>query len=486
MLINTNKKGYNFLYTISSILCILIVSSCKKFVQIEPSSTIVVTANVFDKNSTATAAQLGIYAQMQSYPFQIDWATGLSSDELKNHSSSNLTATNLYVNQLNAVNDGSKIGIWSQAFNFIYQANAILEALPNSSGVTASAKKQLTGESKFIRAYWNFYLVNLFGDIPLILSTDYTVNNNLTRAAKTQVYEQIVADLTDAQSLLNSNFVDVTDTLVTIDRVRPTKWAATALLARAYLYNGDWSKAEAQATAIINNSSLFSLPANLNNVFLKNSSEAIWQLMPSSKSNYSQEGGVFILTSNPNTIAGIYAISASTQLLNSFETGDARKTNWIGSYTATTVPVGTYYFPYKYKATSSTPALLNTEYSMVFRLAEQYLIRAEARAKQSNLSGTTGAITDLNTIRTRAGLPNYVGIMDQASVLAAIMHERQVELFSEGHRWLDLKRTNNVDAVMNAVALQKGSTWNSYQQLYPIPVPDIQNSANRIVQNPNY
>jgi hypothetical protein len=466
------------------IICIILIfDSCKKFVQIEPSSTTVVTANVFDKNSTATAAQLAIYAQMQTYPFTIEWATGLSSDELKNYSTSNTTAIYLYTNKLNAVNDAAKIGIWSPAYNFIYQANAILEALSNSPGVTAAAKDQLAGESKFVRAFWNFYLVNLYGDIPLALSTDYTTNTNLTRTPKAQVYQQIVDDLTDAQNLLNNNFVDASDTIITTERVRPTKWAATALLARTYLYMGDWAKAEAQSTAVVNNSGLFKLSPNLNSVYLKNSTEAIWQLMVNSSTKYTSEGSNFIVTTNPASTSGSFVNTISNQLLNAFETGDARKTNWLGTYTTTTSPVTTYYFAYKYKATSSTTSLLNTEYTMVLRLAEQYLIRAEARAQQNNLAG---AVADLNSIRNRAGLPNYTGIVDQPSLISAIMHERQVELFAEGHRWLDVKRTNTVDAVMNTVATQKGSSWQSYQQLYPIPVSDIQNSGEWITQNPNY
>jgi hypothetical protein len=484
-IVNNTSKRLNIIFV--GICLQLLISSCKKFVEIDPSTTTVVTSNVFDKNSTATAAQLAIYAKMQSFPFQIDWTTGLSSDEIKNHSTSSTTSINLYSNKLNAVNDAGNIGIWSPAYNFIYQANALSEALANSPGVTESAKNQLIGEADFVRAYWNFYLVNLYGDVPLVTSADYTINAGLIRTPKDQIYQQIVTDLVNAQNLLNTNFVDASDTVITSERVRPTKGAATALLARVYLYTGEWAKAAAQATAVINNTSLFSLPTKLDSVFLKNNKEAILQLMVNSNTKYTTEGSNFILTTNPVTTAGSTVNVISAQLLNSFEAGDARKAKWIGTYTSTTTPITTYYFSNKYKANSATIAanasLANSEYSTLLRLAEQYLIRAEARAMQNQLSD---AVADLNIIRNRAGLPNYPGIMDQPSVLAAIMHERQVELFTEGHRWLDLKRTNTVDAVMSTVATQKGSSWQSYQQLYPIPVTDVQNSAEMIAQNPNY
>lgn len=457
------------------IYIVLTLYACKKFVEIEPPTTSLVTTSVFEKNSTATAALLSIYAQMQAYPASLNLQTGISSDELKNYTS-NLTATNLYANALNA-NDAGNVGIWSVGFNFIYQANAILEALPNSPNVTSAVKSQLTGESKFIRAFWNFYLMNLYGDIPIITGTDYKTNSSLSRYPTSQVYQQIISDLTDAQSLLNNNYVDATDTAITSERIRPSKWAATALLARVYLYTGDWKNAENAATLIINNTTLYKL-TSLDSSFLKNNNEAIWQLQPNSNNKYTAEGSAFIITSNPLTSNSF--VSVSNQLLNAFENGDNRRVKWIGSYTTTT-PAATYYFPYKYKAgiPSTTPL---TESSMVFRLAEQYLIRAEARAQQSNIPD---AATDLNKVRNRAGLKDTTA-STKVDLLTLIAHERQVELFTEGFRWFDLKRTNTIDQVMNVVTPQKGGNWKSYQQLYPIPVTDIQNSAGIITQNSGY
>jgi len=120
---------------------------------------------------------------------------------------------------------------------------------------------------------------------------------------------------------------------------------------------------------------------------------------------------------------------------------------------------------------------------MMLRLGEQYLIRAEARAQQGE---TTQAVADLNVIRNRAGLPNYSGGTDKASLIAAIFHERQVELFTElGHRFFDLKRAGTINAVMGSVAPQKGGTWNANKALFPIPISDILNDSN-LTQNPGY
>ena len=167
--------------------------------------------------------------------------------------------------------------------------------------------------------------------------------------------------------------------------------------------------------------------------------------------------------------------------MSSFELGDNRKTFWVDSLTSNGK---TFYYPFKYKISSATaPA---TEYENIFRLAEQYLIRAEAEIS----TNPAQTVADLNVVRTRAGLPNYAGLTDAASLKTAILHERQVELFTEfgGFRWLDLKRSGTADAVMgppgNACAA-KGGTWSSYKQLYPIPLPDI-NLDHNLTQNPGY
>jgi len=116
------------------------------------------------------------------------------------------------------------------------------------------------------------------------------------------------------------------------------------------------------------------------------------------------------------------------------------------------------------------------------RLAEQYLIRAEAMAQQNKIPE---AAADLNVIRSRAGLPNTTAAT-QSAMLAAILQERKAELFTEwGHRWLDLKRTNTVDSVMSVVAPQKGGTWQSIQKYYPIPQSEL-NADPNLVQTPGY
>lgn len=116
---------------------------------------------------------------------------------------------------------------------------------------------------------------------------------------------------------------------------------------------------------------------------------------------------------------------------------------------------------------------------MVLRLAEQYLIRAEARVRQNNISGGQ---SDLNAIRNRSGLPNTTA-NDQGSLLLAIEQERRVELFTEwGHRWFDLKRTERAEAVLSPFALKD---WQSTDVLFPIPQTEREINS-RLTQNEGY
>jgi starch-binding outer membrane protein, SusD/RagB family len=121
------------------------------------------------------------------------------------------------------------------------------------------------------------------------------------------------------------------------------------------------------------------------------------------------------------------------------------------------------------------------EYSTLLRLAEQYLIRSEARAQQNNIAG---AQQDINVIRARAGLTATTA-NDKASLLMAIEQERKVELFTEhGHRWLDLKRTGRAEVILAPI---KGSNWQPTDVLYPIPQYQILNDpAMNNAQNPGY
>jgi len=484
-----NQKLQNinrFLAIVIVLLVAMNMIGCKKFLEVKAPSTSVNEDNVYRSDETAIAVLTEIYTAMVGdggFAGQngVSILSGLSADELT--LASTVTDEQLlayYRNQLRT-RPGANYGttFWNISLQELFACNAAIEGLNKTTSLTDAVKTQLLGEAKFMRALLYFYLVNFYGDVPLVLTTNPNVTRTLPRSPQQEIYAQTVADLKDAQSLLSNSFLDATLLKSSPERVRPTKWAATALLARVYLYLSQFADAETEASKIITNSSQFSL-APVEGVFLRNSTEAIWQMQPVVKGRNTEDGFTLILPSTgPNRNNN--PVYLSPQLLNAFEEGDGRRQTggWVDSVTGSGT---TYFFPAKYRATTTSGAF--TEYLMIFRLAEQYLIRAEARANVNNIQG---AVEDLNEIRTRAELPGTIA-SDQPSLLAAILKERQVELFTElGQRWLDLKRTGNVDAVMSSVTPLKanGAEWNSYQQLYPIQFSDIQRNPN-LTQNPGY
>jgi starch-binding outer membrane protein, SusD/RagB family len=470
------------------ILLVLLQLGCKKFVEVSTPATATTGASVYNNNSTAIAVLTGIYTDMSLKGYleaggftTISTLAGLSSDELELYNGA--SDAFLIAHYKNSLSPNTTAGqSWDNVYPYIFICNSAIEGFEGSTNLAPAIRQQLLGEAKFMRAFFYFYLVNLYGDVPLVITTNYKVNSQLIRASKSKVYEQIIDDLKDAQGLISNVYLDGSIIKNTSERVRPNKWTATALLSRVFLYTNEYANAESEASRIIDNTSTFILGtldnATLDNAFLKNSKEAIWQLQPVTSGYNTRDAELYILSSVPNSFNPLFL---SKNLLNSFEPGDQRKVKWIGKYTDTvTNPNVNYFYPYKYKVNTIDAPV--SEYLTMLRLGEQYLIRAEARAQQNNIND---ARNDLNSIRTRAGLPNKT-TTDKTSLLSEIQHERQVELFTElGHRWLDLKRTNTVGLIMDAAAVQKGGIWRSYQALYPIPQYDIDKNPN-LIQNSGY
>lgn len=460
-----NIKNIINIYSIA--LLMLLAAGCKKFVEIDPPKGEIVKSEAFKEDNAATSAVLGIYVNMLSnFSFENSGITvysGLSADELEDFQRTP-EGLQFQQNQLQPLNDVVS-SMWTGAYKTLSLINTCIEGLEQSSTLTPALKNQLLGECKFSRAFVNFYLVNLWKDVPLVLTTDWRVNAVIGQSPQNEVYAKIIEDLTSAQTLLQENYP-------TEGRVRPNKWAATALLARTYLYQKDYANAEAAATATIGSGSYTPLPA-LDQAFLRESQEAIWQLMPTRNLVLTTQEGYTFIGDVDFGLPPNYSLTAS--LLNSFDAADQRKSAWIKSVD---YEHNTYAYPFKYKDRGDFFDTNPSEYYIMLRLSEQYLIRAEARAGLNKLDG---AATDLNVIRARAGLDD-IEPLDQATMLEAIANENRHEFFAEwGHRWLDLKRTGKVDIVMSPLKPE----WESTAAFFPIPQAELEINR-RLIQNKGY
>lgn len=439
---------------IGILICGFCGASCRKFVSIGTPTDELVSSAVFKDSSTAEAAIEGLYSNIVSYSglllnggFNI--YTGMAGDDLT------YTATlsdylEFINNSISITNQYNYNDLWRYGYDYIYQANACIEGVEQSTALSISQQNRLKGESLFIRAMVYFYLVNLYGDIPLELSTDYQVNAVMPRTSQDSVYAKIINDLKESKSLLSENYF-------TSDRTRANKYAISAFLSKVYLVKKQYADAKAEADYIIA-SGKFTM-SDISSAFVYTSNETILQLYPSNLDNtYNAMEGYLFIPSKSSTSKPNYTINP--YLLSSFADDDKRKTSWINSKTAKGI---TYIYPYKYKIRYADT---RTEYNVVIRLAESYLIRAEANYYLGNYSD---AVSNLNVIRNRAGLGNF-NYTSQGEILTEIMNENRWEFFAEwGHRWIDLKRWG----IMEKVLSTEKENYSPTDSVFPIPQQEM-------------
>lgn len=468
-----NICTYRRVFHLSSLLVLLsMLGSCKKLIEIPVNPpTAVIRGQIFKDSATTLSAVAGVYSLTPGgagLPYQdgiFTISTALSGHEIA-YTGSTEEFSQFFTYNVTPVNAVLN-GIWQAHYTEIYQVNDILENIKDNGYLSTSFIQQITGEMKFVRAFCYFNLVNMFGGVPLVTTTDYQTNARLPRSQSEAVYAQILADLGDAVQLLPPAFPSP-------GHLRPNLYTAIALQAKVNLFLGKWQQAYNEADSVIRSGD-FSLVTNLNDVFLDNSNEAIWQVPILNTYQGSMEANYFL--PNSTTVAPNFVITDS--LLNQFEPGDRRLSAWTG---VNVIGGQNVYYPAKYKDKQQTTP--QTDY-MLLRFAEMYLIRAEAAAQLGHLDQ---AIADINTLRARAGLSaTKVSASSQSAVLIAVRKERRTEMFTEfGSRWFTLIRTSTdskYPANIQAPAVLTG--WKPTNALYPIPENQISLNST-LTQNPGY
>lgn len=438
----------------------IVITSCTKLIEIpENPKNQLAAERVFSDSANVLAAVSGVYsnfATASSYPQfasgLITINTGLAADELVVGPNA-FGATEFYSNTI--APDNSIIrSMWSDAYKNIFQINLCIEGITATSAISEKLKGQLIGELKVDRALYYYHMINLWGPVPIIKSTDYKITQKEGRSSVSDVLAFILSDLTDAQQSLTADYPSS-------GRKRPNLYVAQALLSKVYLYLGQYQNAITAANNVIA-SPLYQLEL-LSTVFLSGSKEAIWQLPANGTYQQTPEGAAFIPFSSD--YQPDYTLSP--QLLSAFEPNDPRLATWTG---VNTVGGTDYYYPYKYKNNSADQTPL--EDYMILRLADVYLVRAEAAAQ---LERYPEALADLNIVRDRAEDRTDISTTVKADLIKAILHERQVELFCEwGNRWIDLKRTESIDAVLGVAK----PSWKPNAALFPIPINELQANPN--------
>lgn len=357
--------------------------------------------------------------------------------------------------------------IWGAAYEGINRANNVLASMPLlESEFDADEYAALQGEAHFVRALNYFTLVKFFGGVPLILQPRWVVDqeSNVPRNTAGEVWQQIESDLDAAADLLPSG-------PGARGAGRANLEAAQALLARAHLYQGEWQQAYDMANAVIEGGE-FSLVGSYANVFEnEQTSEALFEV-PFTVT----DAGSLAFWMFPTALGGRWGFAPNADFVDTFEEGDERLEL---AYQPDPDDDGED-FGAKYTDISTL-----ADDVPVIRLAEVYLIRAEAAAR---LGDVEQAQEDVNVIRDRAGLDpvdadaNANGTVSVNEALEAVLAERRHELFYEGHWFFDLKRFGDVPS---AGEMLSDLGLVGFRLLFPIPQREIEANP-ELDQNSGY
>jgi hypothetical protein len=395
--------------------------------------------------------------------------------------------------------EGNISGWWSVLYKGVRRANVVIEKVPSIS-MDAGAQARMVGEAKFLRALFYFDLVRAWGDVPLVTGTN--PDASLDRTSKDVIYDLIESDLLQSIDALQEKSEQDAD-----DIGRATKGAARALLAKVYLFQGDYVNAEKYALEVIN-SSQYDLESNFENANSKQGEfgvESIFEIgaqpFEGIENGGNQYANVQGVRGTPNRGWGFNR--PSLDLMNTFEANDPRKDAtiiYLNEVLDGVTIVGDINTPDETKDQNGSTIEIETYNQKVWtpgtnvptqfdhnrrilRYADVLLMAAEALNHNSK---PAEALKYLNDVRERARggnatiLPDIIET-DQNALQDIIMHERRVELALEGHRFWDLVRTNKASAVLGPLGFIEGK-----HELLPIPQNEMDLTGNRWSQNPKW
>lgn len=406
----------------------------------------------YQTTSDAQAGIYGIYDAAQS-AFRLNfayWGEG-RADNVKTAQSGEGLAL-----MQNNLNESSSSGDWTALYTMISRANYAIKYIPNVYAPGDAAGNQLIGQAKALRALAYFYLVRVWGDVPLITEPYTSIQQDIfvKKTDKETVLNQIEEDLkyaaTNCVTKFNSNN----------DRIMFNQGAANALLTQVYMWRKKYAEALITSSLVMSNG-LYSLVTNMGewgNIFTTGySKESIFEV------GYSD--------SETNSLRTLYAIGSyaiyvpSDKFKQSVESGDLR----IDYVYNTTLADPKAIWKFLGKGVSDEVSTVSKQDIVLIRLADIMLLRAEALNKLGGTANKAEALSLLNTIRTRAGLPAFdseaAAIAKYGDMESAILHERSIELCYEGHRWFDLVRTGKAISTMgtiNGLSDERNLVWPIY------------------------
>lgn len=506
---NTFMKNRVYKTSVSAlivIICVLLVG-CEDFLTTAPENTISDT-KFFQNESQFEQAVLGTYAKLQDM-YNLQWrVTELRSDNttVQFNDANRGPHPNWLLDEFTITTSNVILAsYWQQVYQGIQRANTVLNQIDEFEFTDQDLKNQLTGEAKFLRAFYYFNLVRLFGDVPLVTDQVRSPNEAFAtleqRAQAEQVYEQILDDVSDAAELLPESYSGE-------NLGRATEGAARTLLAEVFIIQQNYTSARDELDRVIEIG--YSLLLDFEEIFNpnnKNHEETIFDVNFAELESNTSLGSNFIYDFAPHNsgteITGFdenpTGLNIPTRgILNAYEEGDLRKDISIGYFidpdnTQHGVAIGdTIPYVKKYDWPHSIPGVTNSNWP-VYRYAQVLLLMAEVI---NEIEGPTAkAYNHIDQVRQRANLDDLANGLSQDEFRDAVYHEQRVELAFENHRWFQLLRT---DRAIEALTIHGDVHRNiqphfnepayvieEFKLLYPIPQRELTLNPN-LDQNPGW
>lgn len=437
--------------------------SCERWLEADFPNNQITTSEVFADVQTADAALAELYGSLWSFSLisgdGMGAIMGTYTDDLKCYYTATTNGIlDLYNNQQIATNTIVE-KIWSTSYYQIYTANSIIEGV-SKSNLPINDKNRIMGEALFVRSLIYFMLAQVYKDIPYTTTTDYSINAHLTKKSYNNLLQILEQDVEKASSLIPEEYKNN-------ERIYPNRSVCQFLLGKIKLYLGKSADAEFIFKNILSSSS-YVFQNDILKVFQKTSTHIIWQLKPKNNGDTTKEANLYYFQS-----AAPSTYSLTQNLVSSFDTNDLRLSNWIATVSFNNQ---TYYRSYKYKNIASN----TTEYSVIFRLEEAYLLLAETLLKQNK---TFEAIPYINKTRLRAGLVPINTSISNDMAFIELKKESRKEFFAEhGIRFFNLKRWGD----LNDILLPQKQNWKLFHSNFPLPQKELLLNPSINPQNEGY